>query len=86
MNKLFYAFLNFLHLHYVNFYNYNTPKETPELHFTSVETETLYGIYFVYLCLGIPISSLREINLLIRLRHPNIVELKEVVVGSHLER
>ncbi|XP_009296446.1 cyclin-dependent kinase 10 isoform X1 [Danio rerio] len=34
---------------------------------------------------GIPISSLREINLLIRLRHPNIVELKEVVVGSHLE-
>lgn len=35
---------------------------------------------------GIPISSLREINLLLRLRHPNIVELKEVVVGSHLER
>ncbi|TRY85884.1 hypothetical protein DNTS_011910 [Danionella cerebrum] len=34
---------------------------------------------------GIPISSLREINLLIRLRHPNIVELKEVVVGSQLE-
>ncbi|XP_073688403.1 cyclin-dependent kinase 10 isoform X2 [Garra rufa] len=34
---------------------------------------------------GIPISSLREINLLLRLRHPNIVELKEVVVGSHLE-
>uniref|UniRef100_H2SBU8 Cyclin dependent kinase 10 n=1 Tax=Takifugu rubripes TaxID=31033 RepID=H2SBU8_TAKRU len=34
---------------------------------------------------GIPISSLREINLLLRLRHPNIVELKEVVVGSQLE-
>ncbi|XP_073724479.1 cyclin-dependent kinase 10 [Misgurnus anguillicaudatus] len=34
---------------------------------------------------GIPISSLREINLLLPLRHPNIVELKEVVVGSHLE-
>uniref|UniRef100_A0A671Y2Z4 Cyclin dependent kinase 10 n=2 Tax=Sparus aurata TaxID=8175 RepID=A0A671Y2Z4_SPAAU len=31
---------------------------------------------------GIPISSLREITLLLRLRHPNIVELKEVVVGS----
>uniref|UniRef100_A0AAQ5XGY9 Protein kinase domain-containing protein n=1 Tax=Amphiprion ocellaris TaxID=80972 RepID=A0AAQ5XGY9_AMPOC len=30
---------------------------------------------------GIPISSLREITLLLRLRHPNIVELKEVVVG-----
>uniref|UniRef100_A0A673HZ64 Cyclin-dependent kinase 10 n=1 Tax=Sinocyclocheilus rhinocerous TaxID=307959 RepID=A0A673HZ64_9TELE len=26
-----------------------------------------------------------EISLLLRLRHPNIVELKEVVVGSHLE-
>ncbi|KAJ8343909.1 hypothetical protein SKAU_G00312380 [Synaphobranchus kaupii] len=35
---------------------------------------------------GIPISSLREITLLLRLRHPNIVQLKEVVVGSHLER
>uniref|UniRef100_A0A667WX45 Cyclin dependent kinase 10 n=1 Tax=Myripristis murdjan TaxID=586833 RepID=A0A667WX45_9TELE len=34
---------------------------------------------------GIPISSLREITLLLRLRHPNIVELKEVVVGSQLE-
>ncbi|MGH0116334.1 UNVERIFIED_CONTAM: hypothetical protein FKN15_003514 [Acipenser sinensis] len=34
---------------------------------------------------GIPISSLREINLLLKLRHPNIVELKEVVVGNHLE-
>ncbi|KAG5839808.1 hypothetical protein ANANG_G00208920, partial [Anguilla anguilla] len=34
---------------------------------------------------GIPISSLREITLLLRLRHPNIVQLKEVVVGSHLE-
>ncbi|KAG9338115.1 hypothetical protein JZ751_027086 [Albula glossodonta] len=29
---------------------------------------------------GIPISSLREITLLLRLRHPNIVQLKEVVV------
>ncbi|XP_036390827.1 cyclin-dependent kinase 10 isoform X2 [Megalops cyprinoides] len=34
---------------------------------------------------GIPISSLREIALLLRLRHPNVVELREVVVGSHLE-
>lgn len=38
------------------------------------------------LSIGIPISSLREITLLLRLRHPNIVELKEVVVGNHLER
>lgn len=36
--------------------------------------------------IGIPISSLREITLLLRLHHPNIVELKEVVVGNHLER
>ncbi|NXE83506.1 CDK10 kinase, partial [Cochlearius cochlearius] len=34
---------------------------------------------------GMPISSLREITLLLQLRHPNIVELKEVVVGNHLE-
>lgn len=34
---------------------------------------------------GIPISSLREITLLLRLRHSNIVELKEVVIGSQLE-
>ena len=35
---------------------------------------------------GMPISSLRERTLLLQLRHPNIVELKEVVVGNHLER
>lgn len=46
----------------------------------------LVGFLFFLLLSGIPISSLREINLLLRLRHPNIVELKEVVVGSQLER
>lgn len=35
---------------------------------------------------GMPVSSLREITLLLELQHPNIVELKEVVVGNHLER
>ena len=40
----------------------------------------------VWILTGIPISSLREITLLLRLRHVNIVELKEVVVGSQLER
>ena len=30
---------------------------------------------------GFPITSLREIQLLRRLRHPNIVSLQEVVVG-----
>lgn len=35
---------------------------------------------------GIPISSLREITLLLSLKHPNIVQLKEVVVGRSLDR
>ena len=34
---------------------------------------------------GLPLSSLREINLLLRLNHKNIVRLKEVVVGRPLE-
>lgn len=34
---------------------------------------------------GLPLSSLREINLLLNLRHKNIVELKEVVVGRKLD-
>uniref|UniRef100_A0A8C6QMW8 Protein kinase domain-containing protein n=1 Tax=Nannospalax galili TaxID=1026970 RepID=A0A8C6QMW8_NANGA len=34
---------------------------------------------------GFPTSSLSEIILLLRLLHPNIVELKEVVVGNHQE-
>lgn len=46
------------------------------------DTWCLHGCFVI----GIPISSLREITLLLRLRHPNIVELKEVVVGNHLER
>lgn len=33
---------------------------------------------------GVPLSSLREITLLLRILHPNIVSLKEVVVGRHL--
>lgn len=33
---------------------------------------------------GFPISSLREINILLNIRHENIVELNEVVAGSSL--
>lgn len=33
---------------------------------------------------GVPLSSLREVTLLLRIKHPNIVQLKEVVVGRHL--
>ena len=35
---------------------------------------------------GISISSLREITLLLNLKHKNVVELKEVVVGNRLDR
>lgn len=35
---------------------------------------------------GIPVSSLREIQVLLSCRHENIVHLKEVVVGKSLER
>jgi len=35
---------------------------------------------------GISVSSLREITLLLNLKHTNIVELKEVVVGQKLDR
>lgn len=35
---------------------------------------------------GIPISGLREIQVLLSCRHENIVHLKEVVVGRSLER
>ncbi|KAA3671602.1 cyclin-dependent kinase 10 [Paragonimus westermani] len=34
---------------------------------------------------GIPISSLREITLLLSLKHPNVVHLREVVVGRGLD-
>ena len=34
---------------------------------------------------GIPISELREISLLLSLDHSNIVQLKEIAVGKHLD-
>jgi hypothetical protein len=35
---------------------------------------------------GLPISALREINILLNLRHENIVELMEIAVGKSLDR
>lgn len=35
---------------------------------------------------GFPITSIREINILLSLNHPNIVSLKEVAVGSTLDK
>jgi len=34
---------------------------------------------------GFPITSIREINLLLGMKHPNIVNVKEVVIGSSLD-
>ncbi|ESN90086.1 hypothetical protein HELRODRAFT_186224 [Helobdella robusta] len=34
---------------------------------------------------GFPVSGLREVNILLNLRHRNIVQLKEIVVGKHLD-
>jgi cell division cycle 2-like protein len=35
---------------------------------------------------GFPISALRELNTLINLSHPNIIDVKEVVFGSTLKK
>jgi len=35
---------------------------------------------------GFPISGLREINLLLNIRHQNVVQLNDIIVGRHLER
>lgn len=34
---------------------------------------------------GFPITSLREINTLLKAQHPNVVNLKEIVVGSNMD-
>jgi hypothetical protein len=35
---------------------------------------------------GCPITSLREIRILLNYKHPNVVDVKEIVVGSSLDR
>lgn len=35
---------------------------------------------------GFPITALREINILMTLRHPNIIKVKEMVVGSSIDK
>ncbi|EDO40841.1 predicted protein, partial [Nematostella vectensis] len=35
---------------------------------------------------GFPITSLREINTLLKAQHPNIVHVREIVVGSNMDR
>jgi len=38
-----------------------------------------------YVSDGFPVTALREIQLLQEARHPNIVELREVVMGNELD-
>lgn len=35
---------------------------------------------------GFPITSLREINTLLKAQHPNIVTVREIVVGSNMDK
>lgn len=35
---------------------------------------------------GFPVTSLREINTLLKCRHPNIVSVREIVVGSNMDK
>lgn len=35
---------------------------------------------------GFPVTALREINILLALRHPNIIRVREMVIGSSLDR
>lgn len=35
---------------------------------------------------GFPVTSLREIHALMIIKHPNIVNVKEIVMGSHMDQ
>ena len=35
---------------------------------------------------GFPITSLREINCLLKSQHPNVVPVREIVVGSNMDK
>ena len=35
---------------------------------------------------GFPITALREINILLSLNHPNIIQVREMVVGSSIDK
>ncbi|WAR11649.1 CDK10-like protein [Mya arenaria] len=48
--------------------------------------EGTFGVVYKAKDTRVPISSLREINILLNLRHENIVQLKEVAVGKSLDR
>ena len=35
---------------------------------------------------GFPVTSLREFNIMLSLAHPNIVKVREIVVGSDIDK
>lgn len=35
---------------------------------------------------GFPITSLREVDILLKMQHPNIVTVREIVVGSNMDK
>lgn len=35
---------------------------------------------------GFPVTSLREIHALMNIKHPNIVNVREIVVGNHMDQ
>jgi hypothetical protein len=57
-----------------------------------IETKEVYALKQVKLTaketskVGFPITALREINILLALQHPNIVKVKEMVVGSSIDK
>ena len=57
-----------------------------EICFSSSRQHFIVTMCFVIFDPGFPVSGLREINLLMNLQHDNIVPLREIVVGKHLNR
>jgi cell division cycle 2-like len=54
-----------------------------------IETDEVYALKQVKLGgerEGFPVTALREMSLLLALRHPNIVHVREIVVGSTLDK
>ena len=43
------------------------------------EDEGKHDFFKIYDCLGVPSTAMREISILKELKHPNIVDLKEIV-------
>ena len=40
----------------------------------------------IYLATGVPVTAIRELRVLQKCKHPNVVSLKKVVTGSKADR